>query len=259
MNKLFLSTYGQGDVLVMLHGWGMHSGVWQDFAATIAQYRQVICIDLPGHGYSEYITPYELEHVAAVLLAAIPVEKFALLGWSLGGTIAIAMAMQCSERVLSLHLLATNPCFVQSEDWPGVASSVFQGFEQQLAEDSQLCQKHFLALQVYGQTNARVLLLALKKAQQLSPSAQQQALQAGLAILKQADFRQVLSTLTCPSQFILGGLDALVPAECAKAILALNNSNIQVSVIDGAGHLPFLTHNQALLDCLSGLVCPSPI
>ncbi|MBS4051006.1 MAG: pimeloyl-ACP methyl ester esterase, partial [Methylomonas sp.] len=34
----------------MLHGWAMHTGVWRDFARRLAEYYQVICVDLPGHG-----------------------------------------------------------------------------------------------------------------------------------------------------------------------------------------------------------------
>ena len=64
--------------MVLVHGWGMHSGVWQGFVQQLAAYCQVICLDLPGHGASDKLLTYSLDSMSQALLAAIPVEKFIL-------------------------------------------------------------------------------------------------------------------------------------------------------------------------------------
>ena len=50
MVKIYQYSIGQGPTIVLVHGWAMHSGIWQDFAEQLAKQYQVICLDLPGHG-----------------------------------------------------------------------------------------------------------------------------------------------------------------------------------------------------------------
>ncbi|NNG13616.1 MAG: alpha/beta fold hydrolase, partial [Gammaproteobacteria bacterium] len=52
--KLYSETIGHGPDLVLLHGWGAHSGVWAGMREALAENFSVTCIDLPGHGRSPY-------------------------------------------------------------------------------------------------------------------------------------------------------------------------------------------------------------
>ena len=52
MADLHVDSYGSGTPLVMLHGWGMHGGMWGSAVTKLAQHYRVHCVDLPGHGYS---------------------------------------------------------------------------------------------------------------------------------------------------------------------------------------------------------------
>ena len=51
---MFIKQMGQGPDLVMLHGWSMHSGVWQPLAELLAKQFTLHLIDLPGHGQSAW-------------------------------------------------------------------------------------------------------------------------------------------------------------------------------------------------------------
>lgn len=247
MAKIHIEVYGQGRALVMIHGWAMHSGVWREFARLLAQNYQVICLDLPGHGRSEGIVPYTLQQISETLLQAIPAEKFSLLGWSLGATLAIDMAYRFPERLESLLLLAGNPKFVQSDDWPGVKPEVMDAFAGQLMIDQRLTQLRFLALQVNSLPDGKRLLQLLKNAMQECETPRLDALQAGLEILKQTDLRGMLTQLRCPVSLIQGDKDALVPLKNAQLLLGLNPA-IGLHVIENAGHVPFLSHSRQLLD-----------
>ncbi len=50
--SLHVETTGSGDPLLLVHGWGMHGGVWGDVAQKLAADFQVHCVDLPGYGYA---------------------------------------------------------------------------------------------------------------------------------------------------------------------------------------------------------------
>jgi len=49
--NLHVEVTGQGEPLVMLHGWGMHGGIWSDTVAQLAHEYEVHNVDLPGHGF----------------------------------------------------------------------------------------------------------------------------------------------------------------------------------------------------------------
>jgi len=57
MAALHVESHGSGAPLVMLHGWGMHGGIWGGVVDQLAQHCRVLCVDLPGHGYSALPSP----------------------------------------------------------------------------------------------------------------------------------------------------------------------------------------------------------
>src|ERR1700676_4457936 len=102
MNRLHSETMGQGPPLVLLHGWGWHSGIWQPLLPELAKYYQITMIDLPGCGHSVLLSDsYNLEILATQLLQVAP-PLATWLGWSLGGLIAMWMALHYPARVNKL-------------------------------------------------------------------------------------------------------------------------------------------------------------
>lgn len=102
---------GTGVPIVMLHGW-MGSGA--DFEALVAAQhldgRTVLAIDLPGHGDSpDSDREYGFEDVAAWVEAALPAEVVDLVGYSMGGRVALYVAGMNRTRVKRLVLIGANP------------------------------------------------------------------------------------------------------------------------------------------------------
>jgi pimeloyl-[acyl-carrier protein] methyl ester esterase len=211
----------------------------------------VICLDLPGHGRSGAIDTFSLPEIGETLLDAIPLEKFSVLGWSLGATVAIDMASRFPDRVESLCLLAGNPKFVQADDWPGVKYEVLDAFAALLSSDVRLTLMRFLALQVNGLTDGRRLLQLMRQAMQECAPPPVEVLRSGLDILEHSDLRAKLEHLQCPVSVILGDRDKLVPAGCGLALRTLQ-PEINVHVLANAGHVPFLSHERELLEILGG-------
>ncbi|MCQ8128039.1 pimeloyl-ACP methyl ester esterase BioH [Methylomonas rivi] len=250
MTYIHTEIYGQGQPLVMLHGWAMHTGVWRDFARRLAEYYQVICVDLPGHGRSEILEPFGLENIAEAVLQAIPVQEFSVLGWSLGATVAMAIAERAPQRIRHLLVLAGNPCFMETQDWPGVKSRTLDGFAELLKTDVQQTLMRFLALQVNGLAHGKALLQTLKHALHECPPPPVTVLQAGLDILKISDLRPFISNNASTISLILGEKDTLIPLSCGEAVRALN-AGVNVHVLASAGHAPFLSHPQQLLAAIT--------
>jgi pimeloyl-[acyl-carrier protein] methyl ester esterase len=241
VSKIHLETFGQGKPVVLVHGWAMHTGIWREFARQLSQNCQVTCIDLPAHGRSEKIEPFTLERISDELVAALP-ERSCWLGWSLGATVVLDIAERYPEQVSSLVLLAGNPLFTQAEQWPGMDINVLDDFAEHLHKNCQATLLRFLSLQVKGLSDQKALLKGLKTSVFECDAPDAETLQGGLEILKQADMRPVLFGLNIPVSVVLGGLDTLVPVAVGQKMQQLLPS-LELNVIDGAGHVPFLSHS----------------
>lgn len=82
---LYHKTIGIGPKLVMLHGWGFNSAIWEPLIPKLSEYFQLVLIDLPGFGLSSLSIPeYRFELIAPLLLETVA-DEAVWLGWSLGG------------------------------------------------------------------------------------------------------------------------------------------------------------------------------
>jgi len=107
MLRLWSKSYGSGAPLVMIHGMGSASTAWRQITPALAQRFRVIHIDLPGHGFSALETskgmdPHSLAERVIEELDNLKVEKFHLVGNSLGGWIVLDIASEHPERALSV-------------------------------------------------------------------------------------------------------------------------------------------------------------
>ena len=250
MTKIHQQTFGKGKPIVLVHGWAMHSGIWRDFAGQMAQNYQVTCIDLPGHGRSEKIDAFILERISDALVNAVSDESSCWLGWSLGATVVLDIAKRFPERVNSLVLLAGNPSFTQTAQWPGMNVGLLDAFAGKLNKNCQATLLRFLSLQVNLLPNYKTLLRTLKSAVLECDAPDNATLEGGLDILKHADLRPALSDTSVPVSVILGARDTLVPVNAGQDMQVLA-PGITLNIVDKAGHVPFLSHPQEVLAIIS--------
>jgi pimeloyl-[acyl-carrier protein] methyl ester esterase len=239
--NLHAEVVGRGPALVLLHGWGLHSGIWTPLGTSLAKDFRVTTIDLPGHGRSPASArPFGLEEVAAWVAALAPAGA-AWLGWSLGGQIALAAALAGAD-IHRLALIATTPRFVSGPDWPcGMSPSVLAGFASSLAADHRKTVRDFLALQLRGDRRAASLLAEMRQVLAERPEPDAPALAAALDILAATDLRDRLAAVRQPALVVSGERDRLTPAEAGRR-LAAGLPGGRFIALQGAAHAPFLSH-----------------
>jgi len=248
--KIHTETFGQGPDVVMVHGWGMHSGVWLGFAQRLAERHRITLVDLPGHGHSGMIEDYTLEGIGSALLAVSPRQGH-WLGWSLGAEIALWVAARHPERVTSLTMLAGNVRFAQGEDWPcAMDLSLLSRFAEDMMRDYHRTLMQFLGLQTWGLEHSREILRELKAHVAECAEPEEAALRGGLDILRLADLRGELAGLRIPLGLLLGGRDRLAPPAAGEAMRGLAKA-AELQVLAGAAHTPFLSHAEQCADWLN--------
>lgn len=249
-SALHTETNGRGPDLFLVHGWGLHSGVWDSLIPQLACDWRVTRVDLPGHGRNRNIlVPATLKELAALVVGAAP-ENAVWLGWSLGGMLALRAALDFPERVCALVLVSTTPRFVAAKDWPcAMAPDLLEEFSIELAKDYRGTVQRFLALQARGGECARDMLRQLRATLYARGQPDTGGLAAGLEILRNSDLRHEVEQLTVPTLVMAGGHDCLTPPQ-AGVWLATEIHGARVLCFPEAAHAPFLSHPQEFVGAL---------
>lgn len=244
--SVFVETRGQGPSLTLLHGLGLNGAVWDSMADALAPYFTLHIVDLAGHGQSAHVAVTTLDAMADAIAHVMPARTH-VLGWSLGGQVALRVALRHAGRVEKLILTATTPRFLDAPDWPnGKPHAVFDDFARRLAGDYAKTIREFLALQMLKQPNARAIVHALQARVSARGVPGAAHLQASLAVLRSSDLRAELSSIAHQALVIQGGRDALTAEPAARA-MATAIPRARYALIPDAAHAPFLSHESEFI------------
>jgi pimeloyl-[acyl-carrier protein] methyl ester esterase len=230
-------------LLALVHGWGMNARVFDTLAAMLVADFEVRVLDLPGHGGRDDVADNTLQGWADDLARQLP-DNAMLLGWSLGGQVAMRAALDHPHKIARLVLLASTPKFVATEDWQrGMALADLQDFGAALLADPEMTLLRFLSLQTRGMSGQKAMLQQLRQSLLAAPTASREALAVGLAILRDTDLRAELPQLAQPTLVLHGALDTLTPP-AAGAWLAEALPAAQHVEFSRAAHAPHLSNGE---------------
>lgn len=247
---LHVDSTGAGRDLYLLHGWGMHGGVWEPVTQALAQHFRVHALDLPGMGHSPACEPYTLERLTQRVADQLP-DGALLCGWSLGGLVAMRLALTQPRKVSRLALVGATPRFVNGDGWHcGVSAAVFREFAAQVENDYPGTMDRFLGLQAFGGEAARSTIRQLRERFMLRPEPDKAVLHAALQILLDTDLRGEASGLTLPTLLLHGERDTLAPAAAAQW-LAQQLPQCALQLVRGGAHAPFLSHPTAFVQAVT--------
>lgn len=239
---LYAESEGRGPELLLLHGWGLHSGIWDSLVPRLASHLRLTRIDLPGHGRSRHVPmPSSLSELTRRVMDAAP-PRAVLLGWSLGGFVALRAALDTPARLRGLVLANTTPRFVTASDWSeGMPPEQLQGFADGLAGDYRETLRRFLSLQVRGDAAARAALRRLREALFTHGEPDTVSLATGLGLLRGSDLRAEIGAIRLPTLVLAGGYDRLTPPGAGE-YLARVIPGARLQVFPKSAHVPFISH-----------------
>ncbi|MBI5626040.1 MAG: alpha/beta fold hydrolase [Nitrosomonadales bacterium] len=269
-------TGSGGAPLLLIHGWGMHGGMWGSVAEKLAQHFSVYAVDLPGHGWSrkgegrrEKDSPLPLAGEGLGEMAPFPLppslfsldsivdelaaqfdKQLTVCGWSLGGQVALRWALRHPRQVERLVMVASTPCFVRLDDWRYALSvEILEEFAVNLQHHYALTLKRFLSLQMRGCEQEREVLAILRDGLFSRGEPDMSALQSGLDVLRDSDLRGALPEVRQPTLVLAGERDTLIPHQ-ASQYLASRIPSGRLAMIKGAAHAPFLSHQDEFINHL---------
>src|SRR5688572_27522003 len=224
-----------GTPILMIHGFGADLTTWMFNQAELSRDRPVYAIDLPGHGGSgKEVGNGSLEALAASVLGfmdGLGIERAHLVGHSLGGAVAVEMALGAPDRVIAVTLIA--PAGLGKE----ISQDFIEGF--------------------IGETRARklrpVLEMLVADPAMVTGDMVEEVLKfkrldgavAALRSIADASFekgtqrislREKLGELKVPVRVIWGEADRILPAAHGKGL----PQNVRITRIAGTGHLPHM-------------------
>jgi pimeloyl-ACP methyl ester carboxylesterase len=212
---------GKGFPVVLLHGFCEDSKVWEDFKLDLLEenYR-VVTIDLPGFGESEPIESASIGYYAEAVLAVIQARNFdkvVLIGHSMGGYTALAIAALAPDVLAGLGLFHSHPYADSTEKQAARYKQI--KFVEKYGHPlyvKQLVPKLFPAN--YGKSQPFDLDKLIHRAARY----QAEGIKGGLlAMATRPDQSELLRTIACPVLFIVGGKDEAVPATASLDQLSL--------------------------------------
>ncbi len=212
----------------MLHGWGFPGAVFTSLIDKLAAEFDVRAPDRAGYGGN-----VEYDDSPAISRLETPVL---LVGWSLGGLLALQLALRQPDKVTGLVLLATTPCFVNRPDWTfGMDNVMFDAFHKQVADDPRAAMQQFVRLNAGRKPDRQSALVLLN----LSGKVSSHALQQGMSELAETDLRDAVTEVDQPVLLLHAADDRVVPA-IASSWLQENLSNARRFEFQTGGHAFFL-------------------
>lgn len=234
---------GQGDPVVMIHGFGADHNSWRMLVAGAALSRPILAVDLPGHGRSPggVTSLADIASAVAAALAEEGVTAADLVGHSLGAAVAVAVAAEADFRVRSLFLI--SPAGLG----PEINGDFLAGFCDARGEDELARWMALLVAEPADLHSAFAQVTAETRRQPGVAEAQQRIARHVFPHGKQTfSVRAALAGLTVPIQVVFGAADRIIPARHMAGL----PDTIGQRLLPAVGHMPHVEARDRVAELL---------
>ena len=221
---------GEGEPVVLLHGWGASAESLGGIAKTLEDQFRVFAIDLPGFGWTPpppaaWGTREYAAHVEA-FMGSNAIQSPNLLGHSFGGRIALALAAQSPHRVRRLVLVASA----------GIRANLRPRYY--LKVGAVKLAKRVFSFPIWGRLGERILSTVHQRVGSRDYRNAGQMRRTLVRVVNE-DLRGILSSVQAPTLIIWGDRDLEV-SRSSMEIIAGGIRGSQLEIMEGAGHFPFV-------------------
>ena len=217
-------------VVVLLHGFGEDSTIWNDYADVLAKEYTVI---LPEYARLSHLkTMEDYADFAHETIVAQGVEKCAVIGHSMGGYIALAFAEKYPQMLSGFGLFHSTS-FADSEEKKEARNKIIESIKKSGSEVFIRASTPTLYAEEFVKLHAFIIAKHIENASEFPPEALIAAMQA---IRDRPDRRSVLKALRCPVMFIIGEQDKSVSPADSKSQIMMPKF-FSSSILDNVAHM----------------------
>jgi pimeloyl-ACP methyl ester carboxylesterase len=251
--RIHYSDQGEGEVLVLLHGYLETSEIWSNFARGLSAKFRIISIDLPGHGKSSmYGDVHTMEFMAIIiaeLIKNLRISKVIIAGHSLGGYIALAFAELFPEMLSGYCLFHSHPFSDSPEAIEKREREIVlikAGKKDMMYSDN--------VSRMFATSNLQKFPEALERSKQIASSISGEGIISVLkGMMERSSRLSIMEDGRVPCLWILGALDNYINCEQIQQKVKLPE-NANVIVLRNSGHMGFIEEEANALEILTGFV-----
>lgn len=251
-HSIAYQSQGTGQAIVFIHGFMEDRSMWQYHYQAMSAHHKCIAIDLPGHGASDMLSEvHSMPLMAAVVQAVLQaegVEKAVLIGHSMGGYVAVAMAQESPQFISGLvlfnsHVAADNPQHKNNR-------------LRTIALVENNCARFIAAFipDLFAPANRERCAAIIQRQQKIAKAMPPAAIVAALkGMMQRRDGVATLAQLPCPVLFIRGAQDNRIDMASLQQQLDVCEP-AHLLCLPFAGHMAWAEAPEATLECLSDFV-----
>jgi pimeloyl-ACP methyl ester carboxylesterase len=244
--ELGFGVVGQGPALVLLHPFPFDRRSWDEVAERLGEHHRVVTIDARGFGESALQGPYSIDDLAedaTLLLDHLGIPMATIVGLSMGGYVALALAERRPARVAGLVLCDTRAAADSEAAQQARQAGIEKVNSGGLSEFLDGMPVRLLSSRASDALKRRVRTLSEQKAE---------AVAAALAAMRdRPDRTTLLGRLQLPCMVMVGAEDTVTPPSEARMMAAEVLPGARFAEIAGAGHLSMLEQPEAFVAAMT--------
>lgn len=245
---------GAGHPVILLHGFGEDSNVWQNQVELLEKDYHLVIPDIPGSGASELTDDVSMEGIAAIVKLIADEEEFedfVLIGHSMGGYATMAFVEKYASMLKGFGLFHSS-AYADTEEKKSTRRKGIEFIKEHGAAAFLETSTPNLFSEKTKESNPDLVTIFMQQLPEFSKAA---LIEYYEAMIARPDRTAVLSQTKLPVLFIIGEHDKAVPFEDSLKQSSLPAISF-VTILNNAGHMGMLEEpeksNQALLEFLSG-------
>jgi len=238
---IYFKTYGQnhGNTIFFLHGYLESSDIWSEFAPEFSDEYYVVCIDLPGHGdseaFSETQTMGSMAYAVKEVADSLGINKFHLVGHSMGGYVTMAFRDKFPER-LNSFILFHSTCFSDTEEKRANRDREIELVRQ--GRKDMIINSH--VPKTFAESNLKKMSVNVERVKNIALRTKENGIVSALKGMKMRPDRCLLLVAGgIPFMLIAGKKDNFIPLESVRKMKSMAKTSTCL-ILEKSGHMGFI-------------------
>ena len=238
--------------IVLLHGYLESMLVWDEFISLLKDEMRVVVLDLPGHGVSmingETHTMEYLADCVGLTMEALGVEKYSVVGHSMGGYVALAMLDKYAKNLESITLLSSTTSADSQEKCDRRRREI-----ELIKAGKKNTLARLVPHQGFAPENVKRLNDYIEDLRELILITEDEGVIAILGgMIERKSRGEQLRDSAIPHLFIFGRHDFYIPEEVAEEMIAADAS-AKVLWLEHSGHMGFIEEPELCAEAIKEL------